>query len=120
MMKQNLHQLFCLRRIPNLLVNGSSGIAVGMATNIPPHNLTEIIDACIALVDNPEISVDEINGNYSWPRFSYCGIINGRAGIIQAYRTGRGVLLFVLKLTLKLMKAMVSKQLLLMNSLSGK
>ncbi len=54
-------------RVPNLLVNGSSGIAVGMATNIPPHNLNEVIDACIALMDNPEIPLDDINGICSWP-----------------------------------------------------
>lgn len=80
-------------RIPNLLVNGSSGIAVGMATNIPPHNLTEIINACLALVDNPDLTIDDLMVIVPGPDFPTAGIINGRAGIIQAYRTGRGRLL---------------------------
>ena len=77
-------------RIPNLLVNGSSGIAVGMATNIPPHNLTEIIDACVALVANPDLTIDDLLTIIPGPDFPTAAIINGRAGIIQAYRTGRG------------------------------
>jgi len=77
-------------KIPNLLVNGSSGIAVGMATNIPPHNLTELLDACLAIVDNPEISVDDLMTIVPGPDFPTAAIINGRAGIIEAYRTGRG------------------------------
>lgn len=77
-------------KIPNLLVNGSSGIAVGMATNIPPHNLTEVINGCLALIDNPDISIDELMGFIPGPDFPTAGIINGRAGIIEAYRTGRG------------------------------
>ncbi len=77
-------------RIPNLLVNGSSGIAVGMATNIPPHNLTEVVKACLALIENPELSIDELMEYIPGPDFPTAGIINGRAGIIQAYRTGRG------------------------------
>jgi DNA gyrase subunit A len=77
-------------KIPNLLVNGSSGIAVGMATNIPPHNLTEVIDGCLALIDNPELTVDELMQYIPGPDFPTAGIINGRAGIIEAYRTGRG------------------------------
>ncbi|WP_205340268.1 DNA gyrase subunit A [Denitrificimonas caeni] len=77
-------------KIPNLLVNGSSGIAVGMATNIPPHNLTEVINGCLALIDNPEISIDDLMGFIPGPDFPTAGIINGRAGIIEAYRTGRG------------------------------
>ncbi|STY29429.1 DNA gyrase, subunit A, type II topoisomerase [Legionella wadsworthii] len=77
-------------RIPNLLVNGSSGIAVGMATNIPPHNLTEVINACIALVDDPELSLDDIMEIIPGPDFPTAAIINGRAGIIQGYRTGKG------------------------------
>ena len=77
-------------RIPNLLVNGSSGIAVGMATNIPPHNLTEVVNACLALVDNPELDIDEIMEIIPGPDFPTAAIINGRAGIIQGYRTGRG------------------------------
>ncbi|ARG97413.1 DNA gyrase subunit A [Legionella micdadei] len=80
-------------RIPNLLVNGSSGIAVGMATNIPPHNMTEVIDACIALVANPELSVDELMAYVPGPDFPTAAIINGKAGIVQAYRTGRGRIL---------------------------
>ncbi|HEY6609703.1 MAG TPA: DNA gyrase subunit A [Pseudomonas sp.] len=77
-------------KIPNLLVNGSSGIAVGMATNIPPHNLREVIDGCLALIDNPELTVDELMHYIPGPDFPTAGIINGRAGIIEAYRTGRG------------------------------
>ncbi|KTD73152.1 DNA gyrase subunit A [Legionella tucsonensis] len=77
-------------RIPNLLVNGSSGIAVGMATNIPPHNLTEVINACVALVDDPELSLDDIMEIIPGPDFPTAAIINGRAGIIQGYRTGKG------------------------------
>jgi len=77
-------------RIPNLLVNGSSGIAVGMATNIPPHNLTEIISACIAMIDNPVISIEQIMQIVPGPDFPTAGIIHGRAGIVEAYRTGRG------------------------------
>lgn len=77
-------------RIPNLLVNGSSGIAVGMATNIPPHNLGEVIDGCLALIDNAEITVDELMQFIPGPDFPTAGQINGRQGIIEAYRTGRG------------------------------
>ena len=77
-------------RVPNLLVNGSSGIAVGMATNIPPHNLTEVVKGCLALIDNSEISIDELMEYIPGPDFPTGAIINGKAGIIQAYRTGRG------------------------------
>ena len=77
-------------RIPNLLVNGSSGIAVGMATNIPPHNLSEILDASLAVVANPEITLEELMTIVPGPDFPTAGIINGRAGIVEAYRTGRG------------------------------
>ncbi len=77
-------------KVPNLLVNGSSGIAVGMATNIPPHNLTEVINGCLALIDNPELTVDELMEYIPGPDFPTAAIINGRAGIIEAYRTGRG------------------------------
>jgi len=77
-------------RIPTLLVNGSSGIAVGMATNIPPHNMTEVISACLALLDEPELSIDDLMEHIPGPDFPTGAIINGRAGIIQAYRTGRG------------------------------
>lgn len=77
-------------RVPNLLVNGSSGIAVGMATNIPPHNLTEVINACLALVDEPETTLDAIMEIIPGPDFPTAAIINGRAGIIQGYQTGKG------------------------------
>jgi len=77
-------------KIPNLLVNGSSGIAVGMATNIPPHNLGEVIDGCLALIANPDITIDELMAYIPGPDFPTAGIINGRAGVIEAYRTGRG------------------------------
>ena len=77
-------------RVPNLLINGSSGIAVGMATNIPPHNLSEVVQACLALIDNPELSIDDIMQYIPAPDFPTAGIINGRSGIIQGYRTGRG------------------------------
>lgn len=77
-------------RVPNLLVNGSAGIAVGMATNIPPHNLREVINACLALIGEPESSVDELMRYLPGPDFPTAAIINGRAGIVQAYRTGRG------------------------------
>ena len=77
-------------RVPNLLVNGSSGIAVGMATNIPPHNLNEVIAACLALIDNEHITIDELMEHIPGPDFPTGAIINGRAGIIEAYRTGRG------------------------------
>ena len=77
-------------RFPNILVNGSDGIAVGMATNIPPHNLAECLDACIALLDNPEITVDELMEYIPAPDYPTGGVLMGRAGIKQAYRTGRG------------------------------
>ena len=77
-------------RVPNLLVNGSSGIAVGMATNIPPHNLTEVINACLALIDNSDMTFEELLEYIPGPDFPTAGIISGRAGIEEAYRTGRG------------------------------
>ena len=77
-------------RIPNLLVNGSSGIAVGMATNIPPHNLTEVVNACLALIENPDLDIDGLMEYVKGPDFPTAAIINGRGGIVQAYRTGRG------------------------------
>ncbi len=77
-------------RIPNLLVNGSSGIAVGMATNIPPHNLGEVINAALALIDAPDIDVPGLMEHLPGPDFPTAGIINGAAGILSAYRTGRG------------------------------
>ena len=77
-------------RVPNLLVNGSSGIAVGMATNIPPHSLNEVVAGVLALMDAPNISIDGLMEHIQGPDFPTAGIINGRAGIVQAYRTGRG------------------------------
>ena len=77
-------------RVPNLLVNGSAGIAVGMATNIPPHNLTEVIGACVALIDNPGMDIDGLMEHVPGPDFPTAGIINGIRGIHEAYRTGRG------------------------------
>ena len=77
-------------RYPNLLVNGADGIAVGMATNIPPHNLGEAIDASVALIDNPDISIDDLMKHIPAPDFPTGGIIMGRSGIRNAYRTGRG------------------------------
>ena len=77
-------------RVPNLLVNGSSGIAVGMATNIPPHNLTEIVNACLALIENPAIDVPGLMEHVPGPDFPTAGIINGAGAIYSAYKTGRG------------------------------
>ena len=77
-------------RFPNLLVNGSSGIAVGMTTNIPPHNLREVIGACVCVLDNPDATLDDLMGHIKGPDFPTKGIIMGRAGIRQAYATGRG------------------------------
>ena len=77
-------------KVPNLLVNGSSGIAVGMATNIPPHNLKEVVQGCLALIENSDLGVDELMQIIPGPDFPTGGIINGRAGIVEAYKTGRG------------------------------
>ncbi len=77
-------------KLPNLLLNGSTGIAVGMATNIPPHNLSEVADGIVALIDNPEITVDGLIEYIKGPDFPTGGIINGKQGIYEAYRTGRG------------------------------
>jgi DNA gyrase subunit A len=77
-------------RIPNLLVNGAGGIAVGMATNIPPHNLGEVLSACLAYIDNPDISIDALMEYVPGPDFPTAGIIMGKSGIRQAYHTGRG------------------------------
>ncbi|QPB83360.1 DNA topoisomerase (ATP-hydrolyzing) subunit A [Pseudoalteromonas rubra] len=77
-------------KVPNLLVNGSSGIAVGMATNIPPHNLTEVINGCLAVIQNPDITIDELIDYIPGPDFPTAAIINGKKGIEQAYKTGRG------------------------------
>ena len=80
-------------RIPNLLVNGSAGIAVGMATNVPPHNLGEVLGACIALIDDPDLGFDDLLRLVPGPDFPTAGIINGAAGIVEAYRSGRGRIL---------------------------
>jgi len=77
-------------RIPNLLINGSAGIAVGMATNIPPHNIAEVIRACVAMIDDPAIGTGELMSFLPGPDFPTAGLINGAAGIREAYRTGRG------------------------------
>ncbi len=77
-------------KVPNLLINGSAGIAVGMATNIPPHNLNEVVDACVAMIDEPSLDVDALMAHVPGPDFPTAGIIHGRHGIHQAYRTGRG------------------------------
>ncbi|MBK1673624.1 DNA gyrase subunit A [Ectothiorhodospira shaposhnikovii] len=77
-------------QLPHLLINGSAGIAVGMATNIPPHNLTEVVNACIALIDDPELGIDGLMEHLPGPDFPTAGTINGDRGIHEAYRTGRG------------------------------
>jgi len=87
---KELEPLVLPSRIPNLLVNGSSGIAVGMATNIPPHNLGEVVDACLALLENADITIDELGEIIPGPDFPTRGIIYGTVGIREAYRTGRG------------------------------
>ncbi len=92
-------------RFPNLLVNGSGGIAVGMATNIPPHNLGETIDATVALIDNPELAVDDLMEYLPGPDFPTGGIILGKDGIRQAYRTGRGKVLVRAKTDIEVMSS---------------
>lgn len=78
--------------VPNLLINGSSGIAVGMATNIPPHNLTEVCEAIISVIENPEVTVDELTKVISGPDFPTAGFILGRKGVIEAYKSGKGII----------------------------
>jgi len=89
-------------RVPNLLVNGSAGIAVGMATNIPPHNLTEVINATVALIDEPELGIDDLMRIIPGPDFPTAGIINGASGIVEAYKTGRGRILMRAKAEIEL------------------
>ena len=84
-------------RVPNLLINGSSGIAVGMATNMPPHNLSEVIDGIMAYIDNDDIQIDELMQYVKGPDFPTAGIIYGRRGIRQAYKTGKGKKLIIKK-----------------------
>lgn len=103
-------------RIPNLLVNGSSGIAVGMATNIPPHNLNEIIEACLAFMDNADITIEELMQYIPGPDFPTAGIINGKAGIFEAYTTGRGRVLVRAKTTME-MNENNGKQAIIVNEL---
>ncbi len=79
-------------KYPNLLVNGSSGIAVGMATNIPPHNLSEVIDGCIKIIDEPDTTIEELISIIPGPDFPTRGVISGRNGIVKAYKTGRGII----------------------------
>ena len=88
-------------RFPNLLVNGSQGIAVGMATNIPPHNLGEVIDAVTHLIDNPEATVEDLMRFVKGPDFPTGGLILGRQGILDAYRTGRGSIRMRAKATIE-------------------
>ncbi len=82
----------CRRACPNLLVNGTSGIAVGMATNIPPHNLGEVVDALLLLIENPDVTVDELMAAVPGPDFPTAGFIHGLEGIRAAYETGRGII----------------------------
>ncbi len=91
-------------KFPNLLVNGSAGIAVGMATNIPPHNMGEVIDGCIALIKNPKIAIEELIRMIPGPDFPTAGVIAGAGGIVQAYKTGRGII------TLKAVAEIVPKK----------
>lgn len=79
-------------KFPNLLVNGSSGIAVGMATNIPPHNLGEVIEGCLKYIENNDITLDELISIIPGPDFPTAGVVSGKTGILQAYKTGRGVI----------------------------
>jgi DNA gyrase subunit A len=88
-------------RFPNLLVNGSSGIAVGMATNIPPHNMGEVVDAVIAQIENPDITIDELMQHVKGPDFPTSGYILGKEGIAQAYRTGRGIIIMRARATVE-------------------
>ena len=88
-------------RFPNILVNGTMGIAVGMATNIPPHNLSEVIDGCVAYIDNPEITLDEMMQHIKGPDFPTGAIILGNSGIRQAYETGRGTITIRSKATIE-------------------
>ena len=88
-------------RFPNILVNGTMGIAVGMATNIPPHNLGEVIDGCIAYIDNPKITTEELMQHIKGPDFPTGGIILGNSGIKKAYETGRGSITIRSKATIE-------------------
>src|SRR5437762_12692456 len=87
-------------KFPNLLLNGAGGIAVGMATNIPPHNLGEVVDACVALIDNPALTIDELMNIVPGPDFPTGGVILGRQGIRAAYHLGRGSVMMRGKVTI--------------------
>jgi len=104
-------------RVPNLLVNGSAGIAVGMATTIPPHNLREVIGACLAMIDNEDIELDEIMTHINGPDFPTAGIINGTSGILQAYRTGRGRIHVRARVEIEEIKKSSGRQALIINEL---
>ena len=104
-------------RIPNLLINGSSGIAVGMATNIPPHNLNEVIDACLALVRNPEMSIDELIEIVPAPDFPTAGIIYGVSGVHEGYRTGRGRVVMRAKTHFEPIKGSADRQAIIVDEL---
>src|SRR4030067_862297 len=78
--------------VPNLIINGSSGIAVGMATNIPPHNLGEVVDGLVMMIENPEITIKELYKKIKGPDFPTASIIHGKQGILDAYNTGRGLI----------------------------
>ena len=101
MMKPCRNRPFCRHRYPNLLVNGANGIAVGMATNIPPHNLGEVLDACCAYIDNPEISIDDLINIVPGPDFPTGGLILGYGGAKSAYYTGRGSVMMRAKATIE-------------------
>ncbi len=104
-------------RVPNLLVNGSSGIAVGMATNIPPHNLNEVISACLATIENPEITIPELMEHIPGPDFPTGAIINGARGIHEAYRTGRGRIYVRAKTEIEIDEKRKGKQTIVVNEL---
>src|SRR5687767_5041746 len=104
-------------RVPNLLVNGSSGIAVGMATNIPPHNLTEVVNACLALIDNPAITIPELMVHIPGPDFPTAGIINGAREIYNGYVTGRGRILVRARTTIEDLDERGAQQAIIVNEL---
>jgi DNA gyrase subunit A len=104
-------------RIPNLLINGSSGIAVGMATNIPPHNLNEVVDACLALLHNPEMTVDELIEHIPAPDFPTAGIIYGVSGVREGYRTGRGRVVMRAKTHFEEIKGSADRQAIIIDEL---
>ncbi|GHU34454.1 DNA gyrase subunit A [Betaproteobacteria bacterium] len=104
-------------RIPNLLINGSSGIAVGMATNIPPHNINEVVDACLALLHNPEMSIDELIELVPAPDFPTAGIIYGVSGVREGYRTGRGRVIMRAKTHFEEIKGSADRQAIIIDEL---